>query len=246
MYENDILINTQSFEVMKKTIAVLTATLFGWFVMAQPPMQDKHRHFATGKENRGRIYKGDLLKRIELTEEQKAEWQKIQKEHRQAMKSLMENEQISVKEQRDKLFELSKAHKKQIDALLTPAQREQLQAAMNLQKAKVEAKRAQGFARMSTRLNLSKEQQEAIKQEQVKLRNTLEAIRADKDAERTERVQKIKQAMENHKKAVAGLLTEAQKKEMENLKADLPGPDGPRGLHKARRGRSIHQGLPTR
>ena len=231
---------------MKKTIAVLTATLFGLFVMAQPPMQGKHGHFAPGKENRGRMHKGDILKRIELTDAQKAEWQKIQKEHRQAMKSLMENEQISVKEQRDRLFDLSKAHKKQIDALLTPAQREQLKAAMNLQKAKMEAKRAQGFERMSTRLKLSTEQQEAIKQEQVKLKNTLEAIRADKDAERSTVQQKVKQAMENHKKAIAGVLTEAQKKEMENIKANMPVPDGPRGPHNGRRGQRMHQGYPTR
>ncbi|MCU0375966.1 MAG: hypothetical protein MUF24_11730 [Chitinophagaceae bacterium] len=231
---------------MKKTIAVLTATLFGLIVMAQPPVPGKRGHFGPDKANRGRMEKGALLKQIELTDAQKTEWKKIQKAHWQARKALMENEQITVKEQRDKLFDLSKAHQKQIDALLTPAQREQLKAAMNLQKAKMEAKRAQGFERMSTRLKLTVAQQEAMKQEQVKMKSTIEAVKADRNADRSALQLKMKQAMDNHKKAIAGILTEEQKKEMESIKANMPGPDGPKGPHGGRRGKRMHMEAPTR
>lgn len=231
---------------MKKTIAVLTATLFGLFVMAQPPMPGKRGNFTQGKENRGRQGMGNLLKNIELTEGQKKQVQQLQKEHRETMKTLMQNEQQTVKEQRDKLFDLSKAHKNQIDALLTPAQREQVKAAMNLQKARMEAKRAQGFERMSTRLKLSAEQQEAMKQEQVKMKSTIEAIRADKNADRSALQQKMKQAMENHKKAIASILTEKQKKEMEIMQENRPGNNRPMGPQGGRKGHRMHPGAGAR
>jgi len=227
---------------MKKTIAVLTATLFGLFVMAQPPMPGKRGNFTQGKENRGRQGMGNLLKNIELTEVQKKQVQQLQKEHRETMKTVMQNEQQTVKEQRDKLFDLSKAHKNQIDALLTPAQREQVKAAMNLQKARMEAKRAQGFERMSTRLKLSAEQQEAMKQEQVKMKSTIEAIRADKNADRSTLQQKMKQAMENHKKVIASILTEKQKEELEIMKENRPGNNRPMGPQGGRKGHRIQPG----
>ena len=132
-------------------IFALTAT-----VNAQDKMGKKGRHHK--KQGREMI-----SKQLNFSEEQKKQSKTINADFRKKMQELNKNENITVKEQREKKSAILKERKARMHGLLTAEQRTKLAQLKVERKVKKEERYANRLDKMKTRLGLTDEQVSKLK-----------------------------------------------------------------------------------
>src|SRR5687767_9376865 len=109
---------------MKKLIVcVCVAGLMATLTQAQEIPDRKNRH----QQNMERHHRGDELRKLNLSEEQKTKFKTLQEENRKQMEELRMNENITVKEWRIKRETLRKEHREKVQSMLTNEQKMQLE-----------------------------------------------------------------------------------------------------------------------
>ena len=103
-------------------------------IKAQEPRDREHRNHQMMK----RHHRGETFKNLNLTQDQKVQFQSLNEEHRKQMAELRKNDNITVKEWNSKKDALQKDHREKIQTLLTPEQRTQLEKEKLERKAKME------------------------------------------------------------------------------------------------------------
>lgn len=105
----------------------------GAMAQAQPPADT----------SRGRGPRVDLYKDLNLTKEQQEKVKGIQDKQREEAEGVRNNS-LSREEQRTKMMEIRKKYSDQIDAILTPEQREKLKAKQKEMQEQMEKRRRDG------------------------------------------------------------------------------------------------------
>ena len=107
--------------------------------------------------------KGMMAKQLNLSDAQKAQAKTINEDARKKMQELNKNENITVKEMRNRKAAIQKEKKTKMDGLLTADQKTKQAQLKTEHKAKKEAGYAKRIDKMKTNLNLSDDQVAKLK-----------------------------------------------------------------------------------
>ena len=187
-------------------IAFVTTT-----ALAQQKRDFKHHEMAKHQH-------GMLMKQLNLSTAQKAQFKTDHQEFKQKMQELNKNESMTVKDFRDRKFALRKEQKSKIDGLLTPEQKTKFAQLKTEQKAKKEGHFAGHLNKMKTQLGLTDNQVAQLKSQRDDMHLKMKSIKENESLSREQvrdQVMALKnEAKEQHKK----IFTEDQLKKMEELK----------------------------
>jgi len=197
---------------MKRILLSAFAAVLLLSASAQPPRKGHHP-----QQEKMDKFKKMAFHQLNLTDEQKVSMQNLNKDFKNRMQALQKNENITVKEQRDQREALLKAHKKNIDNLLTADQKKQL--ADNKKKAQDKmAKLAdKRLDKAKQHLNLTDEQFTKFKALHEDFSNKSKAIRDNDKLNRVEKKNQMEALMKDRKSKTEALLTDEQKTKMKQF-----------------------------
>ncbi len=207
---------------MKKIIVTTLAIAMIAAVQAQeipdrktdkPHPEHKMHHKGRGGHNRG-----EMMKQLNLTEQQKEQFKTQREEFRKKMDDLKKNDNITVKEWKSRMETLRKEQKAKMDGILTKEQKAQLEKIKSEQKVKHEEMRKQHAEKMKTQLGLTDEQSAKLEKQRAETGEKIKAIREDKNLGDEQRREKIKELMKQQKENMKSLLTEEQLKKMKEIR----------------------------
>jgi Spy/CpxP family protein refolding chaperone len=155
---------------------------------------------------------------LNLSQSQKDQAKLYREDYKKQLQALSKNENITVKELRDKKMALRQDQAAKMQSLLTPEQKNK----MVQMKAEEKAKAAQHYAarmdKMKAKLNLTEQQVTQLKDEHETMKAKFKAIKEDDKMDRTAKKEKLmalrSQMKEEHKK----IFTPEQLQKMEEMK----------------------------
>lgn len=163
------------------------------------------------------------LKKLNLTEDQKAKFKSQKEAFHKQMEELKKNDNITVKEWRSKMENLRKEHKASMDGILTPEQKTQMQKMKEEGKAKREAFDKKRGERMKTELGLTDEQSAKMESNRKEMGEKMKAIRENKSLNDDQKKEQMKELFKKQKENMKSVLTEEQ---LKKLKESHRGHDG--------------------
>lgn len=203
---------------MKKIIGLFLVAAIGvTSVNAQeiPERKTEHpRMMHKGKHHRG----GMDLKKLNLTEDQKAKFKSQRESFKKQMEELKKTDDITVKEWKSKMETLRKENKVKMDAILTTEQKAQLEKQKAEQKTKMQDFQKEHAQKLKERLNLTDEQSTKLEANRKEIGEKMKSIREDKSLSDEQRKEKIKEAMKSNKEKMKSILTEEQLKKMQETR----------------------------
>jgi Spy/CpxP family protein refolding chaperone len=178
------------------------------------------------------------LASVNLTDAQKQQVKQLNDSYKQQMQELNKNENITVKEQRERREALSQQHKTNIQNILTPEQRSELEAKKKDYKSKAkDYKKGRGdemgkggdrSGRDDSRgdklkqLNLTDAQGVRIKAANEEFRTKLQAIQKNASLSNDQKKTQKDAAQQQHTAAIKAILTQEQTAKLEELKRTRP------------------------
>jgi Spy/CpxP family protein refolding chaperone len=210
---------------MKKIItsALVLALVFG-SAQAQKTSGDKGKGY--NKENRMGAYE-----KLNLTADQKSRLDALKATFKQQAADLKNNTQLSDEQRKTRKKELHQNFKSQADAILTPAQKEQLSQMKATRTAKEKnanfkgakgnkmamGARGEGFQK---ELNLTQYQQTKITQIRSEYRTKFEALRNDNSLTQEQKRTKMQELIKAQQEQVKTILTKEQVEKMESARKE--------------------------
>lgn len=170
---------------------------------------------------------------LNLSAEQQASVKKINEEFKKQMVDLNKQDQLTVAEMRKRRQTLQDQHHSQIEAILTPAQKEQF--------AKIKAERGtmnkdgkgrfhrgeQGFgsraakgAQLEKELNLTADQKQKVEKLRSEFRTKMQALRSNSSITQDEKREKMKDLVKQQQEEMKSVLTKEQIEKMKSLRQE--------------------------
>ena len=187
--------------------------------------------------------KPPMMRGLDLTEEQKTQWQSMQQQFAAQRKMIMDDEKISVKEQRDKLFLMQKSHMLAMQQMLTPEQKEKMKTARtNMQQRGMQGPKHQmrpgkpGMqgGQMGGKLALTDTQKTQLRELNSKKTDRMALIMSSPNRQAFESA--LEKAQATHKAELEKILTPEQMKQWQDMRQQHPRRPGG-GQHFQRGGR---------
>jgi Spy/CpxP family protein refolding chaperone len=200
---------------MKKMIFGLAALLMVTCTFAQPSA-NHHKGQHPGMERKS----GMSYRNLNLTDAQKQQVKTINENFHQQMQTLNSKENITVKEQRIQKANLAKSHKEQLQAVLTPDQKQQLadqKAEMQKNRLAMEEKRLET---LKSNLALTDAQVATIKSKQQSKHAKIEAIMKDDKIDQAEKKQQLITLRKEMKTELDKVLTPEQKTKLDTIRME--------------------------
>ncbi len=182
------------------------------------PHGPKHRH-------------GMMMKALNLTPEQQKQMRASHDAFKKQMEELNKNENITLKEFRDKKYALRKEQKAKWMTMLTPEQKNRMTRMKTEHKARKDEQFANHLENMKTKIGLTDDQVAKLKAQRetmhTKISNIRENDKLTREQKRDQLMALKEEAKEQHKK----IFTEEQLKKMESLKQQhMEGPPSEKTL----------------
>lgn len=216
---------------MKKIITLfLVAAIAGTSVTAQEIPQRKSEHprmMHKGKHQRH----GMDMKKLNLTEDQKAQFKAQRESFKKQMEELKKNENITVKEWKSRMETIRKENKAKTADILTSEQKAQLEKSKVEQKAKMENMGKERGEKMKAALGLNADQSAQMEANRKATGEKMKSIRENKSLSDEQKKEQIKELMKGNKEKMKTILTEEQLKKMKEMHQRKPG--GERKKHEA-------------
>lgn len=194
---------------MKRIFAsVLAIALTITAVQAQEIPERKHDgvHRQDGRKK----HNGKEMADLNLSEDQKAQFRALNEEHHKQMADLKKQDNLTVKDSKEKMESLRKDHRAKVQALLTPEQKTQLEKKKEERKARMgEMERSRG-EKLKTELNLTAEQSAKLDESRKQLKEKIGAIRGDKSLTEEQVKEKSRELRKQQKESMKSILTEEQ------------------------------------
>lgn len=207
---------------MKKIIvSMLALTLtMGAFAQDKTTTQKKGNSEWRQKGN------GDRMEKLNLTENQKQQMKSFNDDFKGKMQILKNDNSLSEDARKQKRMELMKAHRAQVETILTPEQKKQWQDEKKTggyKAMKGEDKMAgragkrggrQGFDKMTKDLNLSNDQAVKLKKINEDFRASVEKTKSNNALTADQKKEQMKTLHQQHKQAIEATLTAEQRDKM--------------------------------
>lgn len=163
------------------------------------------------------------MQNLNLTEEQKAQFKKQRESFRKQMEELKKNENITVKEQKEKLAAIQKENRDKMQSFLTADQKAQIEKDKVEGKKKFEAKTKERGSKMKTDLGLTDAQAAQLKKNREATQQKMKFIKEDSKMTEEQKKEQIKELMKAQKESMKSILTEEQLKKMKESNHRKPG-----------------------
>jgi Spy/CpxP family protein refolding chaperone len=199
---------------MKKVLVPLIAILALTFSATAQGKMDK-----MGKKGQHQHQqKGMIAKQLNFSDAQKAQAKIINEDARKKMQELNKNENITVKEQRDRKAAIQKERKTKMDGLLTAEQKTKQTQLKAEHKAKKEERYAKQMDKMKISLNLSDEQVVKLKAQRAASHAKAEKIKNNESLSREQKKEQMMALKTEAKAQDDKILTPEQFKKKEEMK----------------------------
>ncbi|HKH61549.1 MAG TPA: hypothetical protein VKA49_11995 [Flavitalea sp.] len=203
---------------MKKISAGIVLMMF--LALGASAQEKQQGHHGKHKANSHREF---LTKDLDLSDAQKQKMKEVRENHRKQMVELNKNENITVKEMRDRRAALAKDHKAAIDGILTQEQKNKIQEQRNKsveQRKEMQAKRAE---KMKKDLALSEAQSAKLKTMNESYKSKFESLRSNESLDRGAKKEQFEALKQQRKEELKNVLTQEQIKKLDEMKKDKGG-----------------------
>lgn len=202
---------------MKKILSGLIAVAFAFGATAQTGektegnTQHENRLHQRFEQNPQRFDK--IAQKLNLSEDQKTRMKTANETFAQQMKALNQNENITVKEQKERRQAIVSQHQTQIDAILTTEQKSKMQELKGSfrpgrnDKGMVRGDRMDRFKS----LNLTDEQQNRMKTINEDFKTRIQSVQNNSSLTDVQKKEQLKSLHEQHANDIKSLLTPEQK-----------------------------------
>jgi Spy/CpxP family protein refolding chaperone len=202
---------------MKSIVVTLFAVAaLGFSATAQEKREFKHHEEQPGM--RGKHHKMFMAKELNLSESQKQQAKANHDEFKQKMQELDKNENITVKESRDRKDALMKEQRSKMEALLTPEQKTKMEQLKAEQKTKSNERFGNHLDKMKGELNLTESQVAQLKTQRENMSAKFKAIKENESLSRQQKRDQLMALKEEAKKQHEKIFTADQMKKMEEMK----------------------------
>ncbi len=199
---------------MKKIVTALLITSFAMTtVQAQKTTEQKTEQ--RGKHLR-KSHGQDTFKNLNLTEEQKAKFKTENESFRKQMLALRKEENITVKDQREKMAQLRKDHRAKTQSFLTETQKSQLKKAGEERKTKMDEQRKQRPAKMKQQLGLTDEQSAKLEASKKVTRENMKSIKENASLSDSQKKEQTRELLKRQQEDFKSILTEEQVHKMKD------------------------------
>jgi Spy/CpxP family protein refolding chaperone len=174
----------------------------------KPAMMERKKHHGHGMD----------MKKLDLTEEQKAKFKSQNEAFKQKMEELKKNDGITVKEWKAKAEGLRKEHKANMDNILTTEQKGQLEKMKAEGKQKRESMDKQRGEKMKAKLDLSEEQSAKMEANRKEMGEKMKAIRENKSLSEEQKREQMRELGKKQKENMKSILTPEQLQKLKESK----------------------------
>lgn len=195
----------------------------------RPEYKAKHR---TGE--------GRDMKDMNLTADQKAKFKSLNEAQRNELAALQKQDNISVKESREKRTAIMESYKTKRNAILTTEQKAMAEKRQAERKEGVRKRGEQGAARMEKELNLSPEQKTKLQETRKANGEKVKAIRDNQSLTTDQKKAQLQKVKEEQQASMKSILTPEQYNKMESQRGEFK-----RGEHKRNKGPKGEKGKKT-
>ena len=178
--------------------------------------QEKGNH----RQHKGKGHHEMVSKELNLTDAQKEKIKTINKDHHSQRAELRKNENITVKEMRERRSAIAKEHRSAIEGVYTPEQKTKLQ---ELRKKSAEQRKetmAKRGEKMKEQLSLTSDQSSKLKTMNDSYREKFEAIRKDESLDQSAKKQQFQTLRQQKKEEMKAILNADQLQKLEEMKKD--------------------------
>lgn len=154
---------------------------------------------------------------IRYTPEQRKQVMAINKDYQQRSADLFKKDNITLREYKAGLITLQKDKKSKLQALLTPAQKDQIAKRRQQAKENAQVMAAARMERMKIRLNLTDDQTAKIKAGQENLRSQAKAIRENDDLLPQQKREQLQSLASQRKDNLMAVLTPEQATKLQSM-----------------------------
>lgn len=176
--------------------------------------QEKGRH----ERRHGMHRHKDMMKNLNLSEEQKNQFKALREENKAKMEALKKEQNITVKEYNQRKEAILKEQKAKREAILTNEQKQQLvkeRAAMEEKRKELQVKK---LDKMKTKLGLSDDQAGKLKSLQDKNFAEMKKIRENESLSKEQKKSQMEALKKSAYEERKSILTAEQLKKMEDMK----------------------------
>jgi hypothetical protein len=152
--------------------------------------------------------------KLNLSTEQQEKFKSERETFRLKMTELKKNENMPVKEYRDKMESLRKEHQSKIQGLLTPDQKLQLEKSKTEQKLLHEQHEKSRMENMKTKLGLSNDQAARMNKNRSELNEKMKTLRENDKLNGEQKRVQMKELMKEHHEKTKSILTDEQLKKL--------------------------------
>lgn len=183
----------------------------------QPDNSKKQEHHQQFRHHRG--HGRDMMaKKLNFSDQQKEQLKNINSDYHKKMMDLKKHDEITVKEFKSQMGALNKAHREQMQALLTPAQKDQL-SKMKEERMKMAKVNAGARAeKMKIKLGLTDAQASQLKTMRTETFGKIKSIHADNSLSQEQKHEQIKSLVLQQKEQLKTVLTPDQMQKLEQMK----------------------------
>lgn len=167
--------------------------------------------------------KGMIAKELNFSEAQKKSAKLINEDFQQKMKALNAQENITVKEMRERKKAIMQDRKTKMDGLLTTEQKAKQVQLKNDRKAKMEATFAKRMDKMKTNLNLTDDQVAKLKAQRAVTKSKAESIKNNQSLSMDQKKAQMMALRAEAKTQSNNILTPEQLKKKEDMKKNHGG-----------------------
>ena len=179
---------------------------------------------AQEKQNGGRgkhkanYHRQHITKDLNLSDDQKQKMKAIQEDYRKQMAELKKNENITVKEMRDRKSSLAKAHRSAVEGILTPEQKSKLQEQKNKlmeERKQIQAKRNE---KIKKELALTDDQSAKLRSLNESYKSKFENLRKDESTDRSAKQEQFTALKQQRDAELKNVLTQEQMQKLKEMK----------------------------
>lgn len=208
---------------MKKIILSVFAMSMFVAVKAQeiPERKAEKPNMMERKKHQGEH--GMDMKKLDLTEEQKAKFKSQNESFRQKMAELKKNDNITVKDWKAKQENLRKEHKANLESILTADQKSKIQKMKEEGKAKHEGMEKKRGEKMKAELGLTADQSAKMEFNRKEMGEKMREIRENKSLTDEQRKEQMRELQKKQKENMKSILTPEQMQKMKDNRGHKPG-----------------------
>lgn len=204
---------------MKKVILMMVAVAITALTVVQAQEIPERKRGEFRPVHKERMHGKKELASLNLSEEQKTKMKAMNQDFRKKMEDLRKQDNITVKESREKMEALRKDHQAKFQSVLTAEQKTQMEKDKEARKAKAKEFGEKRQARMKEQLKLTEEQSKKMAEQRKVTSEKMKTIRENAALSDLQKREQVKEVMKKQKEEMKSILTEEQLQKMkENRK----------------------------